>query len=129
MNPERSWSFDKVTGIYGTIYVDFHIKEKGREKNQSYYYYAFIEKFFFDRRKNRMDRFSFSHGNSWRKEKKKGRLFVESGILSWSDQSLNGNGGGKKFSRSSRGNCIDAADIDIKSHYSYSISGDATVCT
>lgn len=88
MNPERSWSFDKVTGICGTIYVDFHIKEKGREKNQSYYYYTFIEKFFFDRRKNRMDRFSFSHGNSWRKEKKKGRLFVESGILSWSDQSL-----------------------------------------
>lgn len=57
MNPERSWSFDKVTGICGTIYVDFHIKEKGREKNQSYYYYTFIDKFFFDRRKNRMDRF------------------------------------------------------------------------
>lgn len=71
----------------------------------------------------------FVEGEGEKKKEKKRRLFVESRILSWNDQSFNGNGGGKKFSRSSRGNCIDAVDIDIKSHYSYSISGDVTVCT
>lgn len=105
------------------IRVDFRAKkrkgeEKRREerkesKKESCLLYTFIgienKYFFFDHQGiigwiGVFARVYFARGGGKKKEeKKKGKLFVESRILSWNDQSFKGNGGGKKvFSIESR---------------------------
>lgn len=101
--------------------MGFTRKKKKKERKFKVYYYTRLSTNIFFERKNRMDKFFRTEIRGEEEGFSSKAEFYRA-----DDQSFERKWGRKKSFLDRGDYCIDAADIDIKSHYSYSISGDVT---